>query len=126
MENPQENCVFCRILKKEISADFAYEDDAVAVFADIKPSAPVHYLVVPKRHVDSVMALDDTDGVLAGALILAAKKVAAAKGLKGYRLVFNVGREGGQVVDHLHLHLIGGWTKPEEGTVFEAEILRAP
>ncbi|MFH0806566.1 MAG: HIT domain-containing protein [Candidatus Brennerbacteria bacterium] len=108
------DCIFCKIATKEIPSDFLYEDDAVVVFADIRPSAPVHYLVVPKRHVASVMELSETDRNLAGALIFAAKKAAEAKGLKGYKLVFNVGREGGQVVDHLHLHLLGGWTTQED------------
>lgn len=107
------DCVFCKILNKEISTDFIYEDDTVVAFADIRPSAPVHFLVVPKRHVASVMALEDTDRELAASLIFTAKKVAEEKGLKGYKLVFNVGREGGQVVDHLHLHLLGGWTDQE-------------
>lgn len=108
------DCVFCKILNKEIPTDFVYEDDAVMAFADIRPSAPVHILVVPKRHVASVMALEDADRELTASLIFAAKKVAEEKGLKGYKLVFNVGREGGQVVDHLHLHLLGGWAKPED------------
>lgn len=107
------DCIFCRIVKKEIPENFIYEDDTVVSFSDIHPSAPVHYLVVPKRHVVSVKDLSESDRELAAAMIFAAKKVAEEKKLKGYKLLFNVGREGGQVVDHLHLHLLGGWKSPE-------------
>jgi histidine triad (HIT) family protein len=108
------DCIFCKIVQKEVPANFVYEDDAVVAFADIRPSAPVHYLVVPKTHVASIMDLKDGDRELVSALIFAAKKIAETKGLKGYKLVWNVGREGGQLVDHLHLHLLGGWTKQED------------
>lgn len=110
-------CIFCKIVAKEVPAEFVYEDEEVVAFADIRPSAPVHYLVVPKRHVDSVKELGDGDGALAGAVVLTARKVAAMKGLEGYKLVFNVGRAGGQLIDHLHLHLLGGWAKPEDARV---------
>ena len=106
-------CIFCKITKKEIPADIVYEDDKVMIFKDIHPSAPIHYLSVPKEHVESIVHLGDNHQDLIASIIYAAKKVAAAKGLKGYKLVFNVGREGGQVVDHLHLHLLGGWNKNE-------------
>lgn len=105
------DCIFCKITNKEVPADIAYEDDQVMVFKDIRPSAPVHYLSVPKEHVASIAHLEDNHRDLIAVIIYAAKKVAEAKGLKGYKLVFNVGREGGQVIDHLHLHLLGGWTK---------------
>ena len=95
-------------------ADFVFEDDEVAAFADINPKAPVHILVVPKVHIQSVAHLETDHSSILAKLIYTAKKVAAEKGLGGYKLVFNVGREGGQVIDHLHLHLVGGWKKPED------------
>ncbi len=95
-------------------ADFIFEDDEVAAFADINPKAPVHILVVPKVHIQSIAHLETNHSSILAKLIYTAKKVAAEKGLMGYKLVFNVGREGGQVVDHLHLHLVGGWKKPED------------
>lgn len=113
-EQAEKDCLFCRIVRKEVPADFVYEDEAVAVFADIKPSAPVHHLVVSKVHVASVKDFPEGDGALVGRMILAAKKVAAEAGLRGYRLVWNVGREGGQVIDHIHCHLLGGWERKED------------
>lgn len=108
-------CIFCAIAKKEHPAEFVYEDEAVVVFADIRPSAPVHYLVVSKVHIASVAHLAEADRAVVAALIFAAKQVAEDRKLPGYKLVFNVGREGGQVIDHLHLHLLGGWTRQEDG-----------
>ena len=105
------DCIFCKIIKKELPATVVYEDDTVIVFKDINPSAPVHYLSVPKVHISSVTELTPQDQAFVYAAIFAAKKVAEQSGLKGYKLVFNVGREGGQMVDHLHLHLLGGWGK---------------
>ena len=109
-----QDCIFCKIVKKEIPTEFALEDDQVAAFKDIHPSAPVHYLVVPKEHIQSIAHLEGNHKEILAAIIYAAKNLAAKLGLKGYKLVFNVGREGGQVIDHLHLHLLGGWTKKEE------------
>ena len=108
------DCVFCKIGRREMDADALYEDDDIIAFRDIHPKAPVHILLVPKRHIESIARLEaDHTGIIAK-LIYAAKHVAAAKGLGGYKLVFNVGREGGQVIDHLHLHLLGGWERPED------------
>lgn len=104
-------CLFCKIVKKEITCDSIYEDDKVIVFKDIRPSAPVHYLVVPKEHVQSIVHLEGNHRDIIAAMIYAAKETAEKLKLKGYKLVFNVGREGGQVIDHLHLHLLGGWNK---------------
>jgi histidine triad (HIT) family protein len=109
-------CLFCRIVAGEIPATFVYEDDAVVAFRDIDPRAPVHVLVVPRRHVASVLALAPAGGaadpVLAARLFDAAAHVARAEGLdapdKGFRVVTNSGPEGGQSVDHLHLHVLGG------------------
>ena len=105
------DCVFCKIAAKEIPKNFIHEDERIVAFADIKPAAPVHYLVVPKAHVVSVKDLTDVDRELVGDMVLVAKHIAADLNLKGYKLVFNVGREGGQIIDHIHLHLLGGWEK---------------
>lgn len=102
-------CIFCKIIKKEISTDFIYEDKNLVAFKDIKPLAPYHYLIVPKEHIQSITHLESNHREILSSLIYAAKDLAEKVGLKGYKLVFNVGREGGQLVDHLHLHLIGGW-----------------
>jgi histidine triad (HIT) family protein len=111
------DCVFCKIIAKEIPADFEYEGERIVAFRDIRRLAPVHLLIVPKEHIRSVMHLEGNHKEIISELIFQAKHLAEAAGLEGYKLVFNVGREGGQVVDHLHLHLLGGWTKKEDGTV---------
>ncbi len=103
------DCLFCKIGSGEVSSEIIYEDDSVKAFKDIKPSAPVHYLIIPKKHITSVVDLKESDSALMMQLILTAQRLAGEAGLLGYRLVFNVGREGGQVIDHLHLHLLGGW-----------------
>lgn len=107
------DCIFCSIAKKEIPADIVYEDGSVMIFKDNRPSAPVHYLVIPKEHIQSIAHLQNTDQGITAQIIYAAKIQAEKLGLRGYKLVFNVGREGGQLIDHLHLHLLGGWTKGE-------------
>ncbi|TSC96269.1 MAG: Hit-like protein involved in cell-cycle regulation [Parcubacteria group bacterium Athens1014_26] len=103
------DCIFCKIIKKEIPTEFVYEDDKLVAFKDIKPSAPVHLLIVPKEHIVSIAHLNGNHREILADLIYTAKNLAEKSGLKGYKLVFNVGREGGQVIDHLHLHLVGGW-----------------
>ena len=108
------DCIFCKIAKKEVPKEFIYESEEVLSFADIRPSAPVHYLLIPKEHIDSIADLKDGHQTLVAKLIFAAKEVAEKLRLKGYKLVFNVGPEGGQVIPHIHLHLIGGWTKKED------------
>ena len=104
------DCVFCKIVAKENPAEIEYEDDEIVVFRDLYPKAPVHLLLVPRRHIESVMALEDRDAPLVGRLILTAKRIGEAKGFaeKGYRLTFHCGPEGGQVVYHLHLHFLAG------------------
>lgn len=103
------DCIFCKIVEGSVPSDTVFEDDKVRVFKDIHPKAPVHLLVVPKAHVESVLTLEDADKNLVAHLVFTAKNVAKDLDLLGYKLVFNVGREGGQIVDHLHLHLLGGW-----------------
>ncbi len=97
-----------------MASEVVYEDDSVKVFKDIHPKAPVHLLVVPKQHIASIAHLQANHSEMISKLIYTAKSVAEKEGLKGYKLVFNVGREGGQLIDHLHLHLLGGWAKPED------------
>lgn len=105
-------CVFCKIANKEIKAEILYEDADVVAFKDIHPMAPVHILVIPKKHIEGINDLRDTekDIILAGKLIIAAKQLAEKAGIgkKGYKLLFRVGRDGGQEVSHVHLHLLGG------------------
>lgn len=103
------DCIFCKITSHGAPADIIKESGEWMAFKDIKPSAPVHVLVVPKKHIDSVIALQDEDRGIISELVFAAKAIAANKGMLGYRLSFNVGRSGGQLVDHIHLHLLGGW-----------------
>lgn len=104
-----DNCLFCKISKGEISSEIIYEDAYVKVFKDIHPKAPVHLLVIPRIHIQSIAHLEADHNDLISKLIYTAREVAQKAGLSGYRLVFNVGREGGQIIDHLHLHLLGGW-----------------
>src|SRR3989338_4018119 len=113
MQDDATNCIFCKIIKKEIPAEVLQESEDVVIIRDIRPSAPIHYLVLPKRHISSIQNIVDKDEVLLGHLIGTAKIAADKLGLLGYKLVFNVGKEGGQIIDHIHLHLLGGW-KPGE------------
>lgn len=101
-------CLFCRILKKEIPSKPVYEDETVYAFHDINPKAPTHVLIIPKKHIDGVAELAGEDEKLAGRLIVQAKRIADSLELESYRLVFNSGLEAGQSVFHLHLHLLGG------------------
>jgi histidine triad (HIT) family protein len=102
------DCLFCRIIKKEIPSKAAYEDDSFYAFHDINPQAPTHVLMVPKKHVEGVAQLEAEDEKMVGRLVLQAKKLAQSLGLKSYRLVFNQGAEAGQSIFHIHLHLLGG------------------
>jgi histidine triad (HIT) family protein len=103
-------CIFCRIAKKEIASRIVYEDERIIAFEDIKPQAKVHCLVIPKRHIERVTDLERSDVSIAGELVIAAKEIAIAKGLKesGYRMVINCNKDAGQDVFHIHLHLLGG------------------
>lgn len=104
------DCLFCKIVEKKIPAKLVHEDEDTLAFDDIHPQAPVHTLVIPKRHVGSVQDLGETDQALLARLLLACRKVASDKGLdgSGFRLVANTGRDGGQTVFHLHFHVMGG------------------
>ena len=105
-----EECIFCRIVAGEVPGDIVYQDEDFLAFRDILPKAPTHVLIIPKTHITSAAELADGQQELAGHLIIIAKNLAEKEGIaeKGYRLVINCGPEGGQVVPHLHLHLIGG------------------
>lgn len=104
------DCIFCKIAEKQVPSKILYEDDRSLAFEDIAPQAPVHVLVIPKRHITSSLELKEGDQELIGHLFLVANKVAREKGIaeKGFRLVINSGREAGQTVFHLHIHILGG------------------
>ena len=103
-------CLFCRIIRKEIPASVVYEDDEVLVFNDINPQAPLHALVIPKRHIATLSDLSADDDALAGLMIRRAASIAREKGYadRGFRTVFNTNAEAGQTVFHIHLHLLAG------------------
>ena len=102
------DCLFCRIVRREIPAQIVQEDEQAVVFKDVNPQAPTHVLVIPKRHLGSVGASTDADAALLGHLQRAAARFAAGAGLSSFRLVTNSGKGAGQTVDHLHYHLLGG------------------
>lgn len=103
-------CIFCKIARGEIPAARVYEDERVLAFPDINPQAPLHLLIIPKAHIDSLSALAPGDDELVGHILWVAKELAAQKGVaeKGYRVVVNTGSDGGQSVYHLHFHLLAG------------------
>jgi len=104
------DCVFCKIIKREIPAEIVYEDEEVIAFLDIHPVTPVHILVIPKKHIPSSNDIELEDEKVIGKLFSTIKQIAKEKGIaeKGYRIIMNCGKEGGQVVDHIHFHLLGG------------------
>ena len=105
-----EQCIFCRIVAGEVTSDIVYQDEDFLAFRDISPQAPTHVLIIPKTHITSLAQLTEEQQELAGRLIIIARKLAEKEEIakRGYRLVINCGPEGGQLVPHLHLHLIGG------------------
>jgi len=104
----KNDCVFCGIVAGAIASSKVYEDDQVIVINDINPKAKVHMLILPKHHISSVSEIEEIDAPLMGHMIMVAKKIADEAGLKGYKLLINVNKEGGQVVFHVHMHLLGG------------------
>jgi histidine triad (HIT) family protein len=102
------DCIFCKIVKGDIPSQKIYEDEDVIAFNDIHPIAPVHFLIVPKLHVESLVDCEEQQQTLLGKILLLAPKLAAEQGLKGFRTMINTGREGGQEVFHLHVHVFGG------------------
>ena len=104
------DCIFCRIVARQMPADIEYEDDAVLAFKDLYPKAPVHILIIPKRHISSIGQLDDDDADVICHCFIAARALGEARGFaeKGYRITVNTGPEGGQVVYHVHFHFTAG------------------
>ncbi len=109
----KKDCIFCKIVKGEIPTNFLYKNDDLVVFRDINPHAPVHILIVPTRHIRSVNNLTGEDAKIVSDMIMAGKMMAEKEGISksGYKLLYNVEKGGGQVIFHLHMHLIGGWKK---------------
>ena len=107
------SCIFCKIINKKIPAQVVFEDEDVIAFKDIKPIAPVHIVIIPKKHIISIADLEDDEEVLMGKLIMTAKRIAEDLKIsdRGYKLLVRVGKEGGQEIDHIHLHLLGGAKK---------------
>jgi len=105
-----ENCIFCKIINKEIPARIVYEDENVLAFEDINPAAPVHVLVVPKKHFNDLNDLNELDAEITGNIFLIIKRLASEFGVaaSGYRVVVNCGPDSGQEVAHLHYHILGG------------------
>lgn len=104
------DCIFCKIAGKQIPAKIVHEDDQCVAFDDVNPQAPTHTLVIPRKHIASVVEMTEADAGLLGHLMVVGSKVAKTKGIAegGYRFVVNTGRNGGQTVFHLHLHMLGG------------------
>ena len=107
------DCLFCKIVKKEIPSKFLYEDEDLVVFRDINPAAPVHLLIVPRKHIRSMNDIKEEDGQIISKLFMVAKYMAKEEGVaqSGYKLLFNVEKGGGQEIFHIHLHVIGGWKR---------------
>ncbi|MGD2184983.1 MAG: HIT domain-containing protein [Desulfobacterales bacterium] len=107
----EKDCIFCQIAHGHTSTEILHQTDSLVVFKDINPHAPVHLLFVPKKHIRSVNELSDADQEILSELIFVAKEMAKEHGVarSGYKLLFNVEKGGGQVIFHLHLHLIGGF-----------------
>ena len=104
-----EDCIFCKIIKGEIPSNKVYEDDEILAFKDINPMAPVHILVIPKKHIESADEISEEDELLIGKIFTVIKRLAKENHLdNGYRIVNNCGEDGGQAVKHLHFHLLGG------------------
>ncbi len=104
------DCIFCKIINKEIPATIVYEDDKILAFHDLSPVAPQHVLIIPKAHIDNMNGITEESGAVVGHIFTKMKEVAKQLGIEdsGYRIVSNCGVEGGQTVGHLHFHLAGG------------------
>ena len=105
-----DDCLFCKIIKGEILSQKVYEDEEILAFKDINPAAPVHILVIPKKHIDSIAKMEKEDEVLVGRIYTVINKIAEEQGVKedGFRVIVNCGKNGGQEVMHLHFHLLAG------------------
>ena len=100
------DCIFCKIINKETDSEIIFEDDNFVVIKDIEPKAPVHLLIIPKKHIESIKEIQEQDKELMGELFLTAKKIGEDKSLEGYKLIVNVGRQGGQIIDHIHMKIL--------------------
>ena len=111
MAQTEQGCIFCQIAEGQTTTELLYNNENLVVFRDINPHAPVHLLVVPKRHIRSINDITADDGEIVAEVIQTGKRMAAEQGIaaSGYKLLFNVERGGGQMIFHLHLHLLGGW-----------------
>ncbi len=109
-ETGPKDCIFCKIVRGEIPSDIVYQDESVLVFPDINPATPVHLLIIPREHIVSLADMDESQIGIVGKMVAAANLVARQKGIaeSGYRLCINSGPDAGQVVWHLHMHLMGG------------------
>lgn len=104
------DCIFCKIIKGEIPTKFIYQNDRIAAFEDMHPITPVHVLIIPKKHIPTIDDVEKNDEKLIGEMVITAQKIARDLNIseKGYKLLFRVKKHGGQEVDHIHLHLLGG------------------
>ena len=109
-KNMDENCLFCKIIKGEIPPSKVYEDEEILAFKDINPAAPIHVLVIPKKHIESLAKMEAGDEVIIGKIYKVINEIAEKQGFKenGYRVIVNCGKDGGQEVGHLHFHLLAG------------------
>ena len=107
----EKDCVFCKIVNHKMPADILFQDETLVVFRDIHPQAPVHLLIVPRKHIRSINDMQEADRPIVSEMLFTAKRMAKQTHIaaSGFRLFFNVERGGGQIIFHLHLHLIGGW-----------------
>lgn len=105
-----EDCLFCKIIKKEVPSDIVYEDEDVVAFRDIHPVAPVHVLVIPKKHISRITDIKKEDEHIVGKIYSVINIIAEQEGIKdkGFRVIANCGEDGGQIIEHLHFHLLGG------------------
>lgn len=106
-----EQCIFCKIVQGETSSEMVGENEVAIAFRDINPKAPVHVLIVPHEHHASLHEMGNANVELLGKLLVFARDIAERQGLHGYKVIANAGREGGQLVDHLHFHVLGGWNE---------------
>ena len=109
----EKECIFCKIIRGEAQADFVYQSESLVGFRDIRPASPIHILLVPRKHIRSLNELEEPDWAIVSELLFSAREVARQQKIdkSGYRIHINTERGGGQYVFHLHLHLLGGWSK---------------
>lgn len=105
-----DDCIFCKIIKREIPSSIVYEDNEIIAFRDVNPQAPIHILVIPKKHISSLVDLKEEDEIVVGKIYTVINKIAEQEGIdkKGFRVIVNCGEDGGQEVKHLHFHILGG------------------